>query len=466
MNIGKEYFKTEIEKTAAQTNEKTALGCLLLCVLTDTHYRKDEWEDTAFNISSVLSRVKTDAIIHLGDFTDGNLSKHLTAEYVEHMMKDLTHNQLPVYVTPGNHDANFLKGNPEPFTVDEQIALFGMEAPYYYKDFEKQKLRCLFLYSYDITTPVRYGFSEEELLWVQRSLDTAPDGYKILVFSHEAPFPWLDYWSHLIRNGERMMDILEDYNKRENCQVLAYFYGHTHAELIYTEGSFPIISIGCNKCEQISKAQLPKGAVSMARDPLTVTQDLWDMVVVNPKEQRIELIRFGAGDNRTIDCHKAESTWRQKQEEKRAKRKPKIWAHRGSSSFAPENSLPAFEIAKALHVDGVTVNVSTTRDGILVAATNEAFQRASEKKDDIGNYTYKELLSFNFALDKPLFGFVKVATLEEVYALFHDTDIQVVIADKEAFSYYTDDVEEARIMQDKGIEKLLTNRPGIMIDQL
>lgn len=45
---------------------------------------------------------------------------------------------------------------------------------------------------------------------------------------------------------------------------------------------------------------------------------------------------------------------------------PFVWAHRGASALAPENSLEAFLLADELGADGVELDVRLTRDGVPV----------------------------------------------------------------------------------------------------
>ena len=47
----------------------------------------------------------------------------------------------------------------------------------------------------------------------------------------------------------------------------------------------------------------------------------------------------------------------------------KVWAHRGASGYAPENTLEAFELAAKQKADGVELDVQLSKDGELVAAT-------------------------------------------------------------------------------------------------
>jgi len=418
----KPWFEEEIADTLKKAEEVSKGDSLSFCLLSDSHYTVNgTWEDTVNNIHRVLEKVSVDGIIHLGDFTDGMTSKKVTSAYVTSMIKNLKQNQVPLYVTLGNHDHNYFRGNPQQFSKEEMCRLFQIENPYYYKDFATQKLRFLFLDSYDAKEPVRYGFSKEMVNWVEKTLEETPVGYKVVVFSHEAPMPHLDFWARLIRNGKALMAVLENYNAKEGRQILAYIHGHTHGEHIYRGSSFPIISVGANKCEYFPDKK-PEGCSAYNRTPETVTQDLWDIMNINPKEEKIRFVRFGAGEDREVDCKKIESTWTLKNAEKRAARSMKIWAHRGSSGFAPENTLPAFEVAKALDVDGVELDVQLTKEGEIVVIHDETIDRTSDGTGFVKDYTLEELRKFNFAKNKPAFGFVTIPTLREVYALFKDTD--------------------------------------------
>lgn len=421
----KECFVGEIEDTIHKVldKKKDVSGLISFCLLTDSHYTVNgTWEDTADNIKSVLSGLETvDGIIHLGDFTDGMTTKKVTSYYVNNMLQDLRQNDCPVYVISGNHDSNYFRGNKQRFSMEEQLELFGLKKEYYYQDFDKQKIRCLFLSSYDTNTPVRYGFTEEEVDWVKKTLDGTPKGYKVLFFSHEAPLDNLDYWARLIRNGKTLMKVLEEYNEKEDCQILAFIHGHTHAEHVYRGSSFPIISIGCNKCEYFPDKK-PVGSHAYERVPGTVTQDLWDMLLVDSAKETLHFVRFGAGEDRVIDCRKGISTWRQDIIERKKSRKTKIWAHRGASGFAPENTLPAFQIAKELDVDGIELDVHMTKDGEIVVIHDDRIDRTSDGSGWVKDYTLAELRQFNFAKNMPIYGCVTIPTLEEVYEMFRDTD--------------------------------------------
>lgn len=469
---GKACFEPEIADTVKKVEDiwhsaaKADSDLLSVALLTDSHYTVNgTWEDTADNIKKVLTQLdereqscscsekkcSMDGIVHLGDFTDGMTTKKVTSAYTERMLDDLCQNGLPVYVALGNHDSNYFRGNKQRFSMEEQKELFGLAREYYYRDYTGQKLRCLFLSSYDAETPVRYGFSEEEVAWVKEALDETPAGFKVLVFSHEAPLDILDYWARIVRNGKKLMQVLEEYNAREDAQILAYIHGHTHADYVYRGSSFPIVSLGCNKCEYFLDKK-PEGSHTYERKPDTVTQDLWDVLVVDGNKECLHFVRFGAGEDRVVDCHKTESTWREFYAEKKKARTTKIWAHRGSSGFAPENTMPAFEVAKELDVDGIELDVQMTKDGELVVIHDETINRTSDGKGWVKDFTLEQLRKFNFAKNKPGFGFVSIPTLREVYELFQDTDYVINVELKTSVVPYEIEEKVHELTVEMGME--------------
>jgi len=57
---------------------------------------------------------------------------------------------------------------------------------------------------------------------------------------------------------------------------------------------------------------------------------------------------------------------------------PFLWAHRGASSHAPENTLAAFLAAAACGADGLELDVHLSRDGIPVVIHDETLDRTTD----------------------------------------------------------------------------------------
>ena len=53
-----------------------------------------------------------------------------------------------------------------------------------------------------------------------------------------------------------------------------------------------------------------------------------------------------------------------------------IFAHRGASAYAPENTLEAFRMAADMKADGVELDVHICRSGELVVTHDETAERA------------------------------------------------------------------------------------------
>ena len=52
--------------------------------------------------------------------------------------------------------------------------------------------------------------------------------------------------------------------------------------------------------------------------------------------------------------------------ERNSYRRPLIIAHRGCNNYAPQNSLPAFEVVAKMGVWAIETDIHLTRDGVAV----------------------------------------------------------------------------------------------------
>lgn len=237
------YFMDEIEITARTIREKQKQSidaALTVCIITDTHYAPGTtWNNSQKNIRAVHEKCRFDSIIHLGDLTDGIGSKALTKDYADHVLNGLRSIGLPLYLTVGNHDSNYFHHNPDVYSTDEQYVVYHDKDPkdinrdgtnlWYSTDRYRQKVRMLFLGSYDASRPDRYGFWEEEVEWVRRTLISLPPDWKVMVFSHLPLLPEMHYWSKDLRNSGSLLRVLKEFNKNGN-RLLAYIHGHNHCD--------------------------------------------------------------------------------------------------------------------------------------------------------------------------------------------------------------------------------------------
>jgi len=66
-------------------------------------------------------------------------------------------------------------------------------------------------------------------------------------------------------------------------------------------------------------------------------------------------------------------------------------AHRGASAYAPENTIPAFELACAQGVDALELDVHLTRDGEVVVTHDARVDRTTDGQGDVAAMTWREI---------------------------------------------------------------------------
>ena len=97
--------------------------------------------------------------------------------------------------------------------------------------------------------------------------------------------------------------------------------------------------------------------------------------------------------------------------------KTRIFAHRGASGNAPENTLEAFDLAVRMGADGVELDVQVCRSGELVVAHDETVDRVSDGSGRICDHSLKELKSLAFCRTHPEYKNTRLPLLSEVFQL-------------------------------------------------
>ena len=113
---------------------------------------------------------------------------------------------------------------------------------------------------------------------------------------------------------------------------------------------------------------------------------------------------------------------------------PRLCAHRGFNTVAPENSMPAFGAAVALGAEEIEFDLWSTKDGVLVSCHDATLERVSDGVGKIYEHTYEELLKLDFGVKSgEKFKGLKIPTFEEILQKFASRvimNIHVKIWDK------------------------------------
>ena len=336
------FFADEVQDTVHKIKKLQDDGCFCFQIITDSHaiplrerqllrqYRSFE------NVQEVNRQSDIAAIFHLGDILfinpDEDVKTYWTTEHVEEwfqIVKDNLHKANPnTYFVAGNHDDEFAQ---EPrrdvwhrrmvACQKEKITGYVQDEPYYYIDFPRQRIRAVCLMSsFRDDEDVYYGIYEDQLQWLAEDALMVPDDWSILLFSHVCimrsdqtdPKDRLDEFANLVlafqeKSMYRCQTFSVDFSNIHGAEIVAMFVGHGHVDWVCQPGveglPFHIIETGANLIHMPKPETwpMPNGCFVAKRQFETVSEDLWDTVIYNPKKKTIDLIRFGAGEDRHID---------------------------------------------------------------------------------------------------------------------------------------------------------------------
>lgn len=92
------------------------------------------------------------------------------------------------------------------------------------------------------------------------------------------------------------------------------------------------------------------------------------------------------------------------------------FAHRGARLHAPENTLPAFQLAVEHGADGIELDVYLSADGIPVVIHDSNLERTTNGSGSVARKTLAELKTLDAGRHfSPDFSGVQIPTLEEVF---------------------------------------------------
>ncbi len=116
--------------------------------------------------------------------------------------------------------------------------------------------------------------------------------------------------------------------------------------------------------------------------------------------------------------------------------KTKIWAHRGSSQAAPENTMAAFELALSQGADGAELDVHLTADKKIVVTHDDSISRVTGQTGLVSQMTLDQLRRFDFGLIKPGYAKQEIPTLAEVFDLYRPAGLMINIELKNSANLY------------------------------
>ena len=91
-------------------------------------------------------------------------------------------------------------------------------------------------------------------------------------------------------------------------------------------------------------------------------------------------------------------------------------AHRGASSYAPENTFSAFDLAVEMEIEEIELDVQFTSDSHVIVIHDETLDRTTDSSGPVSDLTLEEIQSLDAGswFDEEFSG-EKIPTLDEVF---------------------------------------------------
>lgn len=123
---------------------------------------------------------------------------------------------------------------------------------------------------------------------------------------------------------------------------------------------------------------------------------------------------------------------------------PRLCAHRGFITGAPENTIPSIGVAVSMGACEVEIDVRPTKDGVLVISHDNSVKRLTGCEGLISEMTYEELMNLDPGKHfSDAYAGVRYATLEEVFAAFpRRTIFNVHVKPLDGVEDYRDEIRQ------------------------
>ena len=314
------YLTSEVSDTIDALINASTEKAMIIAFATDNHYGASDgnnWKDTINTIKAINQKYRLDAVIEGGDMINGDETAVNAQNRLTVMIADMNIPNVLSYATVGNHDDDSFTTSQSVLLPESKLyALMGRPfsrnydnisntKTYGYKDFPMYGIRLIILDSRigdnrNGEDPLNWGFDTDQISWLENvALDT---DYQVVIFSHMGVTKEYSVANYQPVNGAIVREKIETFIANGGV-VIGFFHGHTHWDHIgqYSEtNGFHEVSTGCSRVQTYTPSYAPTGAIVQNRASGTVTQELYDIIVIKPESRIVNMIRFGAGNDRSF----------------------------------------------------------------------------------------------------------------------------------------------------------------------
>lgn len=336
-----DYVSAGLTNVYEQLQTKIGLDKLTLGYITDTH----GYSDHIKAISELSKQGVFDAVVHGGDIVTIEKPYAETSKQLKDTQQVFADINVPLFIDRGNHDGDSTGEHPanagyDDSTIssasyanrltyaqaqDTEVIKSPQKDGYFYVDFNRQKIRAIFTNSSNGEQPdgtgntyKRWSWDINQLNWIVNTAlnfdeKSDADEWQTVVFGHHN---MMQQFSHTVAggNGDLLAGVLNAFVMGEKFDkdgvtsdfktphvLIGYFFGHTHCDALEKIDGFEFYQIStASSLPDYYADKLPAPNKSWPRPIGTLQEDCWDSIVIDPVKRQVDLIRFGAGVNRTL----------------------------------------------------------------------------------------------------------------------------------------------------------------------
>ncbi|EME3508581.1 BppU family phage baseplate upper protein [Enterococcus faecium] len=330
-------------------------GKSVFLATTDTHYQPGTVNDINPAIPKYLAnKLNIDTFVHYGDLVAENNSRDTFIEFhnvVTRTYSDCCNHYFPVR---GNHDdcqeSGYGNWDNNAFTQSDMYSStfrslkdvhFGKTGTYYYHDNDFEKMRYIFLDCIDFVYERNaegkinekvLAWGIEQLQWFANALSNTPNGYHIVIINHAGVEDTMVTKSVGIENSKQtkpvnssaMIEILKAYKNKAvlnfntsfptskhpeyyagtltadytnaNGLIVGFFSGHEHIDDIQEISDTGVKNVFTLNNSVNFASSIPSSAYQPSRSVGTISEEMYDVVIVDRTNRNVRMVRIGAGN--------------------------------------------------------------------------------------------------------------------------------------------------------------------------
>lgn len=289
------HYLDDRSKTINETIAECSGDCETFFWITDMHWEPDlNARKSPLLIKYIASQTGISKILNGGDTGNSQvICKNAIAQLKNAIGSDR------VYTVTGNHEINDASRYEKPFerVADElrghnvDIKYGDKNKCYFFFDNEEGEIRYIGLSSFGLFFDNTYesGYTAEQLTWFKNTALNVRKGWTIIIFTHSlySGVSISDKLGIGLLGSKDFIDAIDNYNG--DGTIACVLIGHTHRDRIHIGSTgIPYIISACDRHASYN------GDINVDRIPGTITEQHFEVVVVDKGRKIIKLFSIGA----------------------------------------------------------------------------------------------------------------------------------------------------------------------------